>query len=206
MGRKDNVVAFRRPVRVRTRPRFLWRRRHRITGQQRLFAILCVAVLVIPFAALQVENQVENPLADPQLEYSFTERPVRPTASETRSPRAMISWVDGDSGRINGREFRLYGVDAPEGSLSRARCERERMRADEARYAVRALTMGKRTVIRQSYGPDKYGRELVDLSVNGRDVAANLLARGHLKRWDYPSPTGAAEARPHTGGEKDLIL
>jgi len=170
-----------------------------VRGVLRVTVALCVAVLVIPFAALQVENQVEapsaalqvenqveNPLADPQLEYSFTERPVRPTASETRSPRAMISWVDGDSGRINGREFRLYGVDAPEGSLSRARCERERMRADEARYAVRALTMGKRTVIRQSYGPDKYGRELVDLSVNGRDVAANLLARGHLKRWDYP--------------------
>ncbi|MEH6409683.1 MAG: thermonuclease family protein [Hyphomonas sp.] len=204
MGRKDNVVAFRRPVRVRPRPRFPWWRRRRILGQQRLFAILCVAVLVIPFAALQVEdqveapfaalqneNQVDNSFADLQVEKSFAERPASHTVSDTRSPRAMISWVDGDSGRINGREFRLYGVDAPEGSPSRARCDRERVRADEARYAVRALTMGKRTVIRRSYGPDRYGRQLVDLSVDGKDVAANLLARGHLKRWDYPR-----EAKP----------
>jgi endonuclease YncB( thermonuclease family) len=33
------------------------------------------------------------------------------------------------------------------------------------------------------YGKDGYGRELVDLAVDGRDVARQLVNAGKLKRW-----------------------
>jgi endonuclease YncB( thermonuclease family) len=96
-----------------------------------------------------------------------------------------LHWVDGDSGTIDGRAFRLYGVDAPEGSLSLAQCHDERMKADAARSAVRMLTGTAKVEIRQYHGTDKYGRELLTLSADGRDVASALVSSGDLKRWNY---------------------
>jgi endonuclease YncB( thermonuclease family) len=39
---------------------------------------------------------------------------------------------------------------------------------------------------------DSYGRELVDLSAGGRDVADQLVAAGKLKRWNFE----AGESKP----------
>ena len=178
MGRRDNIIAFQRPVSARKGPRLPWERRFHISRRLRQFGILSAALLAIPVALLQVEKP-------------FAERPTIASVSDISGTRVTVSWVDGDSGRINGREFRLHGVDAPEGSPSRARCERERRRAVDAEYAVRTLTAGKRAVVRRSHGVDKYGRELIDLSVDGQDVAARLLAQGHLKQWNYDA--GAAK-------------
>src|SRR5262249_17456300 len=96
-----------------------------------------------------------------------------------------VSWVDGDSGRIGGAEFRLHGVDAPEGSPSRAECASEREMSAGARQAARRLTDGKAVKVTRSYGKDSYGRQLVDLSVEGRDVADQLVNAGKLKRWNF---------------------
>ena len=54
-----------------------------------------------------------------------------------------VTWVDGDSGRLDGREFRLHGVDAPEGSPQRAKCALERTLSGDARNAARSVTEGK---------------------------------------------------------------
>lgn len=96
-----------------------------------------------------------------------------------------VAWVDGDSGTINGARFRLYGVDAPEGSPSRAGCERELRRADAARRAAREATDGKDVRVLHVYGVDRYGRKLVDLKADGRDVSSVLIGQGHLKYWRY---------------------
>ncbi|WP_291197987.1 thermonuclease family protein [Hyphomonas sp.] len=114
-------------------------------------------------------------------------------AATTSSIKPLeVHWVDGDSGTIDGRAFRLYGVDAPEDTPSLAQCNTERFRANEARLAVRAL-MGSGTVeIRKSHGIDKYDRELLSLSVDGRDVASSLITSGHVKRWNYE----AGDAKP----------
>jgi endonuclease YncB( thermonuclease family) len=97
----------------------------------------------------------------------------------------LVDWVDGDSGRINGREFRLHGVDAPEGSPQRAQCAQERALSGSARDAARVLTQGRTVRISRRYGNDGYGRQIVDLSANGRDVASQLLSAGKLKRWNF---------------------
>lgn len=104
-----------------------------------------------------------------------------------------VSWVDGDSGRINGREFRLHGVDAPEGSPSRAQCEFERKLSSKSRTAAQNLTRNRRVVVTRSHGEDRYGRELVDLSVDGQSVAAELIASRHVKRWNFE----AGEEKPN---------
>lgn len=117
----------------------------------------------------------------------------------SRNAGLEVVWVDGDSGRIGGRAFRLHGVDAPEGSVSRARCSLERQRADRARSAARRLTAGQGVIVARTYGRDRYGRELVDLTLGGRDVAGMLMRDGHLKRWRYeagaPKPDWCSGAK-----------
>jgi endonuclease YncB( thermonuclease family) len=103
-----------------------------------------------------------------------------------------VRWVDGDSGEIDGRRFRLYGVDAPEGSVSRAQCTKERSKAKSSANAARNLTSNQRVRVSHSYGQDYYGRELVSLSAGGIDVAKSLIAGGHLKSWNYD----AGEPKP----------
>lgn len=108
-----------------------------------------------------------------------------PKGAASNSQTVRVTWVDGDSGRLDGREFRLHGVDAPEGSPQRAKCARERALSGDARNAARTITEGKTVRVARRYGADSYGRELVDLSVGGKDVADQLVAAGQLKRWNF---------------------
>ena len=111
-----------------------------------------------------------------------------PVASSTQVSRSVaVRWVDGDSGYVDGRAFRLYGVDAPEGSPSRAQCAREQKLSAHAGAAARALTQSGDVRVRGMMGVDKYGRELLLLSVDGRDVASALVGKGHLQYWAYES-------------------
>ncbi|MFN4183734.1 MAG: thermonuclease family protein [Hyphomonas sp.] len=113
------------------------------------------------------------------------------SASATRQP-VNVRWADGDSGWIDGKAFRLYGVDAPEGAPARAKCGAEQVRSSSAADAARSLTRNSSVEIRGSLGADKYGRNLVLLSVDGKDVASTLVGQGHLKFWAYD----AGQAKP----------
>lgn len=177
-GRRRPVRAWARPVvRRRRRRRLLWRWR-RLRR-----AVLPVVFLVLAGIGL----------------FGWPQAGVPGQVSRPDSRAVFVSWVDGDSGSFGGRRFRLHGVDAPEGSPSRARCAQERRLAANARAAVRRLTGGKRVLVTRSYGHDRYGRELVDLSVDGRDVADTLVARGMLQRWHYeagaPKPDWCGQGR-----------
>ena len=107
-----------------------------------------------------------------------------------RFDTSSVYWSDGDSGRLaDGTKFRLHGVDAPEtGSIdwySGAKCEHERELGYEAKAYVRELTRDRILTVSHDYGPDRYGRQVVDLAVDGQDLAALLVAAGTHKLWDY---------------------
>lgn len=106
-------------------------------------------------------------------------------ATSAGRPVSVVRWVDGDSGTIDGRAFRLHGVDAPEKDPRRAKCTAEIARSGKAFEAAVALTADQSVVVDKSHGPDAYDRELVDLSVGGADIADRLVAQGHLKRWNF---------------------
>ena len=80
-------------------------------------------------------------------------------------------------------------TDSPEtGSMRQrggAKCESERIQGYEAKEAAIELTRGKAVRIAHAYGPDRYGRMVVDLEVDGIDIALALVAEGPHKPWDY---------------------
>ena len=119
-----------------------------------------------------------------------------PITSDTFS---SIYWSDGDSGRLGELKFRLANIDAPEtGSLKQrggAKCEYERKLGYEAKAYIVSITNDKTIRIVKDYGEDRYGRLVVDLAANGKDVGKMGVAAGHLKDWlhikgraQYPKP------------------
>lgn len=192
MGRKGAVLEFRRPKARKILPpgpvrtnklKFAGSKRSKRSSGGLGVGSVLTALTVVPaifLAGMLFSERWEPPPWD---------SPETPSVAGSSSTPAMkqvsVSWVDGDSGMLDGRGFRLYGVDAPEGSARRAGCASEMRRADAARNAVRALTRGGTVTVRRTHGTDRYDRELVSLDVDGRDVASALIASGHLRRWNY---------------------
>ena len=115
----------------------------------------------------------------------------------TVSDPLTVYWSDGDSGRLSdGTRFRLHGVDAPEtggvGAFGGAKCEAERDIGYEAKAVAVEMSRGAEISVSRNYGPDRYGRLVVDLSIDGADAADALVAAGSHRDWDYDG----GEAKP----------
>ncbi|MEN9018025.1 MAG: thermonuclease family protein [Hellea sp.] len=102
---------------------------------------------------------------------------------------SSIYWSDGDSGKIDGVKFRLANIDAPEsgrlGQRSGAKCPEEVELGKQAKEFVTSLTNNADINISKNYGEDRYGRLVVDLNVNGKDIAVIGLRRGFFRSWKH---------------------
>lgn len=101
-----------------------------------------------------------------------------------------IYWSDGDSGRIDGTDFRLADVDAPEtggvgAAIGGAECEREREQGFEAKAFMVELTRDADLKVTKREAPDRYGRIVLSLSADDRDVATAGLDAGVLRPWPH---------------------
>lgn len=101
-----------------------------------------------------------------------------------------VYWSDGDSGRLSdGTRFRLHGIDAPEtGAMTQrggAKCESERALGYDAKAIATELTRGRQVVVTEIVSRDRYGRNVLRLSLDGQDVGQILIASGTHKAWDY---------------------
>lgn len=117
--------------------------------------------------------------------------PAAPSALRTGHPAQVVRVIDGDTfearvavwpGMEITTKVRLRGIDAPE---INARCEDEYRRAVIARDALaRMLAEGDVGISR--IGQDKYGGRVdADVSTrNTKDVSAQLLAAGAVRRYD----------------------
>lgn len=120
----------------------------------------------------------------------IVERSTSPTPFGIES----IYWHDGDSGNIDGRAFRLANVDSPEtgsvdAAIGAANCELERQLGYDAKEYVVELTLNAELVVTRDFGKDRYGRSVLELSANGKDVGESGVAAGYLRAW------------PHDGGK-----
>jgi endonuclease YncB( thermonuclease family) len=85
--------------------------------------------------------------------------------------------IDGDSLRLNDRELRLAGIDAPE---LHQMCERNGQAyacGREARAALAGKLRQGRLSCRVT-GLDRYGRDLAACAVDGRDINSELVRDG----------------------------
>jgi endonuclease YncB( thermonuclease family) len=101
-----------------------------------------------------------------------------------------VYWSDGDSGQLSdGTKFRLHGIDAPEtGSIRQrggAKCEAERALGYDAKAVAVELTRGREVTVTRVMGRDRYGRNVVALSLDGEDMASLLIGGGTHQAWDY---------------------
>ena len=92
--------------------------------------------------------------------------------------------IDGDTIRYRGATIRLAGIDAPE--TRDARCASE---AELGRRATRRLlelmNEGPFEVVRTGgRDHDIYGRDLRDITRDGRSLGDTLIAEGLARRWD----------------------
>ncbi len=113
------------------------------------------------------------------------------------SPVADIYWSDGDSGRVDGVRFRLADVDAPEtgavGARGGAKCEGERALGYDAKAFMIELTRGAALETVSDDAPDRYGRVVITLLVDGQDAAATGVDAGHLAPWPHDGHTALAD-------------
>lgn len=92
--------------------------------------------------------------------------------------------IDGDTIRYRGATIRLAGIDAPE--TRDAKCASE---AELGRRATRRLlelmNQGPFEVVRTGgHDHDIYGRDLRDITRDGRSLGDTLIAEGLARRWD----------------------
>lgn len=94
--------------------------------------------------------------------------------------------TDGDTLRLTcggqERRVRLIGFDTPE--VFHPKCAAERAAGQRASAALQALVgLGPITRVR-FHGRDRYGRDLAQVEIAGRDVAQTMLAAGVARSYD----------------------
>jgi endonuclease YncB( thermonuclease family) len=152
-----------RPARRRRHRTIFTRARRRLIGGI-LFACLC-------FAALALWERLTEPKGENR------DGPVALCSGFQR--RTCL--IDGDTGRDNGKKWRLISIDTPE--LSEPECENERRLGAAARDRLRDLLAGGYR-IRPNGHDDPHGRSLVDIELpDGRDVSRVLLDEGLAQKW-----------------------
>lgn len=117
----------------------------------------------------------------------FTFASTQASASTDAPPCLVTRVVDGDTVDLEclgeGRfRARLTGFDTPE--THRPDCAQEALLGQAATRRLRALVADARQIEARLGRWDRYERRLVQLSVDGRDVGARLIAEGLALPYD----------------------
>jgi endonuclease YncB( thermonuclease family) len=94
-----------------------------------------------------------------------------------------ITVYDGDTFTLAGEKIRLVNVDTPE--LFSPHCDAEKRLARVARLRLKQLLgSGEGLSIDRYPLPDRFGRTLARVSVNGKDVGKALISEGLATPWE----------------------
>ena len=98
-------------------------------------------------------------------------------AHEPEVVAGLAEVIDGDSIRLEGRDIRITGIDAPELRQTCLVQSRPYSCGDVARRALGDMLAGRLVTCRVS-GRDRYGRRLASCEAGGEDIGAALVSRG----------------------------
>ena len=97
-----------------------------------------------------------------------------------QAPPSGSCVIDGDSGWLNGRQWRLQGIDAPE--IGKPECAAERATGEHAKSRLVELLSDGFAVSRGK--DDRYGRQLVAFKLaDGRDAGEVLMRERLAQPW-----------------------
>jgi endonuclease YncB( thermonuclease family) len=103
--------------------------------------------------------------------------------------------IDGDSIRLEGRDIRIAGIDAPELRQTCLVHSGPYPCGDVARRALGDMLAGRLVTCRVS-GRDRYGRRLASCETGGEDIGAVLVSRGFAVAYGrYESEEAGARRR-----------
>lgn len=97
---------------------------------------------------------------------------------------AALIVIDGDTIRSDEEHIRLEGIDAAE--IGNAKCEAERRLALLSKHRLQQLLGSGSVDIRRNEHPkkpDRYGRTLAQILVDGEDVGCILIREGYARPW-----------------------
>lgn len=95
-----------------------------------------------------------------------------------------VTAVDGDTLKYQGQSLRLINVDTPEPTqYGNAECPEEAALGDKASRYVKDLVSRNKVVIVYSGRNGGYGRPLVNVLVDGKDLGEMLIAEGLAEPW-----------------------
>lgn len=109
-------------------------------------------------------------------------------------PAEAQTVVDGDTLKINGKTFRLHGIDAPEMSQT---CDNGWMAGAYAAGVLRGLLEG-RFVVCIPKDTDRYGRTVALCLADGVDVGGEMVRQGMA----YAFTRYSADYGPHENAAK----
>lgn len=82
--------------------------------------------------------------------------------------------IDGDTLKLDGQRYRLWGIDAP---------ERDEPGGDAATRALRRI-IGNQVLRCDVLDVDRYARPVVICHLpDGRDLACEMVSQGHASDW-----------------------
>ena len=166
------------------------------------FFVLGLTLGAAVTGVLSGQRETAIPVNPPSPSGPPTSNPLPSRTTVGRYAVDVLRVIDGDTfeARVHvwpgldlTTRVRLRGIDAPE---MKARCDGERVRAEAAREALRAL-LAEREVTIAGIGPDKYfGRVVADVATpRTGDVSAALLAKGVARAYSGGRRESWCEAR-----------
>ena len=162
---------------------------HSAKNKKVLLPLTCLLMgLVLVFVIISLSFNGQRQITDsPEKVYSTQGSAEQEALDKDLKSYAVTRVIDGDTFEIEIPNYgidriRVKNIDTPE--IRRAKCERERMLANQAKNLASSLLGNEKVKLQADRKRDQFGRTIALVTLpDGRDLGAVLLASGIAVEW-----------------------